>query len=128
VEGYFGVVMLVVVLIPFFINFSETNTFPSVIPLYIYVSALLMGLGFIWPSFLGGFDEVTCDKDFIVADVSYFPCAVQGKPIELRSQDEPPFMSGCLSRLKLVPCLQVPCCIGARRRLSCGGSTSACTS
>jgi hypothetical protein len=78
VEGYFGAVMLVVVLIPFFINFSETNMFPHVVPLYIYISSGLMALGFIWPSFLGGFDEVTCEKDFIVADVTYFPCAVQG--------------------------------------------------
>lgn len=78
VEGYLGFVMLLLVLIPFIINFSETNTFPSIIPLYIYISCGLMALGFMWPSFFDGFHNVTCEKNFRPANVTYFPCGVQG--------------------------------------------------
>lgn len=78
VAGYLGFVILIVVLIPFIINSSETNSFPNIIPLYIYISCGMMALGFIWPSFFNGFDDITCETSFKPADTTYFPCAVQG--------------------------------------------------
>jgi len=77
-EGYFGFVMLVIVLVPFFINNPELGSFTFSMKLYIYISSGFVTLGLLWPSFFGHFRHVTCETNFQAASLYLFPCAVQG--------------------------------------------------
>jgi len=79
-EGYFGFVMLVIVLVPFFINNPELGSFTFSMKLYIYISSGFVTLGLLWPSFFGHFRHVTCETNFQAASLYLFPCAVQGVP------------------------------------------------
>ncbi len=84
VFGWVGVAVIIFVLIPFFLNFSDALNYGSFLSLYVMIPTLMVSVALVWPSFFGSYKNVICQKDSIkLADTSSFPCAIQGTLMKL---------------------------------------------